>query len=457
MANEPTIAVLDIGKTNKKFFLFDRDYKVVFQRTLSFAQRLDEDGYDCEDLAEIEKFLFSTLEELCQSEEFDVKAINFSTYGASLVHVDAEGKPVVDMFNYLKPYPDGLLELLLPDAASKKQFELETCCPIQGNLNSGLQLFRIYHRRSELYSRIVTSLHFPQYVSFLLSREMYSDITSIGCHTSLWDFRKNTYHDWLGRLGIDIKLAPLRSCDTAKLIEFAGKVISVGTGMHDSSAALVPYLKLTKEPFLLMSTGTWSITLNPFNEQLLSETELEQGCLCYINYQGKPVKASRVFLGHRYAEEVARIADFFQTNKEKYNSLSFEKERLDKVVPLPSGHNMGDDILLDHFPFSQEDLGRFADDIDAYYQLVYELVHAQHYFVNIVDPNQAIKQVFVDGGFGQNDVFMHAMAIYNPNRKVFAAEVPQSTAVGAALVMHDHWNGNDLDDTDIVRLHQYQK
>lgn len=171
MNKESTIAILDVGKTNKKIFLFDRNYNIVYQKSLTFQQRYDEDGYECEDLDSIENFLFDTLRELLQSNKYTIRAINFSTYGASLVHLGEQGKPIVDMFNYLKPYPDDILQLLLPDELSKTKFELETRCPLQGNLNSGLQLFRIYQKRQALFQQIKCSLHFPQYLSYLLTEK----------------------------------------------------------------------------------------------------------------------------------------------------------------------------------------------------------------------------------------------------------------------------------------------
>jgi len=40
----PVIAVFDVGKTNKKLFLFDENYKIVFERTARFLETHDEDG-----------------------------------------------------------------------------------------------------------------------------------------------------------------------------------------------------------------------------------------------------------------------------------------------------------------------------------------------------------------------------------------------------------------------------
>jgi glycerol kinase len=58
--------------------------------------------------------------------------------------------------------------------------------------------------------------------------------------------------------------------------------------------------------------------------------------------------------------------------------------------------------------------------------------------------NSQVKQIFVDGGFSQNKVFMHLLARAYPNIKVYAASVPQATALGTALAIHPHWNSQAI-------------
>ena len=41
----------------------------------------------------------------------------------------------------------------------------------------------------------------------------YSDITSLGCHTQLWDLGKQDYHHWVYAEGLDKKLAPIYASD----------------------------------------------------------------------------------------------------------------------------------------------------------------------------------------------------------------------------------------------------
>ena len=191
------IAIFDIGKTNKKLFFFDEDYKIVFEKTECFVEIKDEDGDACEDLQKLIDFIFCSLDEVFSKKEYDIKAINFSAYGASFVYVDENGKPLTPLYNYLKNYPAELKKNFYDTYGGEKNFSLITASPVLGSLNSGMQLYRIKQEKPEIFHQIKYALHLPQFLSYLISQETVSDITSIGCHTYLWDFQKNKYHEWL--------------------------------------------------------------------------------------------------------------------------------------------------------------------------------------------------------------------------------------------------------------------
>ena len=57
MKKQEVTAVFDIGKTNKKFFLFDKDYQEVYREYSRFDEIKDEDGYPTEDLERLQKWL----------------------------------------------------------------------------------------------------------------------------------------------------------------------------------------------------------------------------------------------------------------------------------------------------------------------------------------------------------------------------------------------------------------
>src|ERR1700748_2238643 len=100
MTPTPVIAIFDVGKTNKKLFLFDESYNIVFERSARFNEIVDEDGFACENLDALKKSIFDSLNEVNRLPQFEVKAVNFSAYGASFVYLDKDGNPIAPLHNY---------------------------------------------------------------------------------------------------------------------------------------------------------------------------------------------------------------------------------------------------------------------------------------------------------------------------------------------------------------------
>ncbi|WP_214229230.1 FGGY family carbohydrate kinase [Pedobacter sp. B4-66] len=441
----PVIAIFDVGKTNKKLFLFDENYKIVFERSARFTETMDEDGDPCENLESLRLSVFDSLREVFRNPAFEIKSINFATYGASFVYLDENGNPLAPLYNYLKAYPEELKDQFYNTYGGKEEFSNLTASPVLGSLNSGMQLYRIKYEKPELFNRIKYALHLPQYLSYLISGETYSDLTSIGCHTNLWDFTKNAYHEWVKKEGIFEKLAPIVPSNSVMPAAFPGNNYAVGAGFHDSSAALVPYLVNFHEPFILLSTGTWCISFNPFNSSPLTAEELENDCLCYLQYEGKPVKASRLFSGYEHEQQVKRIAAHFGTDIITYRAVPYDVRIIEELQL-----NAQTDITS----FGERDLTDFATDIIAYHQLVLDLVNQQYIATNRVLKGTQVKRIFVDGGFSKNSIFMNLLAVVFPELEVFAAFMAQATAVGAALAIHKSWNTKPLPN-DIIELKYY--
>jgi sugar (pentulose or hexulose) kinase len=449
----PVIAVFDIGKTNKKLFLFNELYQIVFEKSEHLSETVDEDGDPCEDVQLLKSLVEDGLKAVLASPDFDVRAINFSAYGASFVYLDENGQTVGHLYNYLKPYPEKVRKQFYDSYGGENLFSFQTASPVLGSLNSGMQLYRLKYERPELFNRIKYALHLPQYLSYIVSDKAFSEITSVGCHTNLWHFQNSDYHFWVKREGLLEKFPLIAPSDMVVNPRVSDHVYAVGIGLHDSSAALIPYLVSFTEPFVLISTGTWAISLNPFNQNPLTKEELECDCLCYLQYTGKPVKASRLFLGHNHDEQVERLAGHFNQNKEKYFTMPFDKDILSRCDRWFDRNMTDKKSLLTQLKFASRDLSAFAGDQDAYHQLMYDLVVQQYVSTQLV-LNSDAKQIFVDGGFGSNSVYMNLLAIFFPQLKIYASSIPQATAIGAALAIHSMWNAETFP-ADIIQLKYY--
>lgn len=449
--NAPVIAIYDVGKTNKKLFLFNEDYEVVFERTVSLPETVDEDNYPCEDLALLSRWVKESFVDVLTKEGFDITAINFTSYGASFVHLDKSGNPLTPLYNYLKPYPPELSKKFYDKYGGEIMLSMHTASPVLGSLNSGMQLYRIKHTQKEIFKQIAYSLHLPQYISYLLTGKTYSDITSIGCHTNLWNFPQNNYHEWVYREGIIEKLAPIFPSDGITEITALDKKLKAGIGLHDSSAALIPYLTSFREPFVLISTGTWSISLNPFNPHPLTVEELQQDCLSYITYRGKPVKASRLFAGYEHEQQTRRLAEHFNKNKDFYNQVEYDRAIIESLRSKPV-LTTRDHSAITVFP--GRDINSFSTYEEAYHQLILDIINRQIHSTSLILKDTITKRIFVDGGFSKNSIFMRLLAEAFPEVEVYAASVAQATAIGAALAIHGHWN-NKPAPKDIIKLKYY--
>jgi sugar (pentulose or hexulose) kinase len=446
----PVVTIFDIGKTNKKIFLFNENYNVVYEKTEVLPETVDEDGDACENVDALSRWIHITLHEILANVEWDVRAINFATYGASFVFISTDGTPKLPLYNYLKKFPELLKAKFYDQHGGERLFSLETASPVLGSLNSGMLLYRLKNEKPQVFSKIKYALHLPQYTSFLISRIAYSDLTSIGCHTNLWNFKENKYHHWLLKEGIEKKLAPIIPTNHTNEIKIEKKRIHVGIGLHDSSAALIPYLINFSEPFALISTGTWCITLNPFNQSPLAEAELKQDCLCYLQYNGNTVKASRLFGGHFHDEQSERIAKHFGVNPMFYKEIKFNEVAIAQF----SKQKKRDEIILDKSLFANRDLSQFKTAEQAYIQMMVDLVAQQAYSTQLVIQGGDIKSIYVDGGFCNNSLFMNLLAMQFPSKQIYAATLAQATALGAALAIHSSWNTKPIP-KNLVQLKSY--
>ena len=127
-----TIAIFDIGKTNKKLFLFDESYTLVHEQSIQIPERVDEDGDTCDDEKTLTYWVRESFHQLIQNPKFNIKALNFSGFGASFVHLDKNGKPAAPLYSYLKPFPADLKEKFYTDYVADKIIARQTASPDLG-------------------------------------------------------------------------------------------------------------------------------------------------------------------------------------------------------------------------------------------------------------------------------------------------------------------------------------
>ena len=430
----PVIAIFDIGKTNKKLLLFDTDLNQVSESEETFNQVKDEDGFECDDIDSIENWIRKSVKELVRSEQYDLQAVNFTTYGATIVYLDGHGRRVTPVYNYLKTINESIPEYLFEKYGGRDEFSRRTASPALGMLNSGLQALWLKKTRPEIFSKVKHILHFPQYLSYILTGRIISEHTSIGCHTALWDFDNHMYHPWVKDEGISLP-DPV-PVDTMTDVEIFGKNVKVGTGLHDSSASLAPYFNTQLGNFLLVSTGTWCINMNPFNDEKLTSEELMKDCLCYMSITGNPVKSSRLFLGNMHDIALKKMSEYFKIHENSFRLVKPDTRLLYKMMTKYDAEKIfinteGDTPVL----FEDPEFFVFDNFIEGYHKLMIELSDLAVESIRLVlGRNDKNDVIYITGGFSKNPLFVKLLASSFPDKKVFTAEMSNATALGAASV-----------------------
>jgi hypothetical protein len=177
------------------------------------------------------------------------------------------------------------------------------------------------------------------------------------------------------------------------------------------------------------------------------------------------MKASRLFAGYEHEQQVQRLAAHFNTTTARAADVDFDP---DCVALLRSRDRPGGRSSAPGEPpagsaistttasvFHQRELSAFDSFEQAYHRLILDIMDQQVVSTRLVLHDTDVRRIFVDGGFGKNQVYMHLLAEAFPGIEVFAASIPQATAMGAALAIHRHWNSRPLPG-DIIELKYYK-
>jgi len=434
------VLIFDIGKTNKKILLFDRGLKVIHEEETLFEEIADDDGFKGDDIEKLEQWMLDACTRFLKDDRFVLRGINVTTYGASLMYLDAAGRRLTPVYNYLKPMPGGVVEPLYAAHGGKDEFCRNTASPALGMLNSGFQALWLKMVKPEIFRLVKTILHFPQYLSYLLTGEARSEHTSIGCHTGLWDFDRMVYHPWTKQLGAT--LPDPEAVETTCSSTLFDKSVPVGIGIHDSSSSLVPYFMNSQDEFILVSTGTWCISMNPFNSDPLTAHELKKDCLAFMSIRQKPVKSSRLFLGRIHDVNVERLNQLFGVDDSAYKTVALNEAMIRMLNRKSNGKRIFfRSGVADDYVDNTIKKVTFDSFEEAYHQLLLDLADLTKESIKlIIAEKDMTRNIYISGGFSKNSIFLVLIASHFPEKHVFTSEVANATSLGAALVL---WKGMD--------------
>ncbi len=191
---------------------------------MRLPETADEDGDPCECIHSLRDFVHSSLEEALALPGVDVRAVNVSAYGASLVYIDPEGRPLTPLYNYLKSYPAHLRDGLHGQYGGKAGFSRQTASP-RSTASIPAAVIPSENGAPRTVCPCASRAAPAAVCEFPVDGTPCADITSIGCHTAMWDFERNDYHSWIQNEQLAHVMAPLRD---------AGDVVNGVVGEGDS-------------------------------------------------------------------------------------------------------------------------------------------------------------------------------------------------------------------------------
>jgi sugar (pentulose or hexulose) kinase len=248
--------------------------------------------------------LLDALKHFAREPGFD--AISITTHGASAALLGKDRSLAMPVLDYEHEYPT---EIVAAYTALRPSFS-ETFSPrLPMGLNVGAQLHFQQTAFPDDFANVSEIVTYPQYWAGRLTGVFVNEVTSLGCHTDLWNPKTGSYSFLVDRLGLRDLMAPVRSAFDALgpvLPDIAVEIglstdIPVYCGIHDSNASLLAHLVEREAPFAVVSTGTWVVIFGVGGD--LDHLDPARDTLANVDAYGRTVPSAR-FMGGREFEIV---------------------------------------------------------------------------------------------------------------------------------------------------------
>jgi len=463
------IIVIDIGMTNKKVAVYDDSLRQVEAEYRNFPPVVL-DGLETHNLAAMEEWFLERMAAFAA--KYPVKSIAVSTHGATFACVGGDGKPCVPCVFYTYEPGDAFHDRFYDLFGKPEDLQARTGTPyFKSMINPAKGILFAKERFPADFAKTKYLLNYPQYWGFRFCGKTGAEGTYAGCHSYLWDWTEKRWSDVARKLGITDKMpGELRdswdvlgtvSAEVSKRTGLSPDVI-VTMGIHDSNSSLLPHFaKKGKTGFVLNSTGTWCVIMNPVEKYGFKADEL--GKVVFFNQSAfrMPVKTA-IFLGGLEFETWTKLID--EANGTK-SAPAFDKALYDEVLAKKSLFVMPEIVSgSGQFPGSKprvvED-GKvyFLDDIRSKKSVppsfakpevaraalkislvIQTLVAAERAGLD------ASKELFTEGGFRKNEAYNALLSAALPGSRVSLTDIAEATALGAAMTAKMALTGKKLAD-----------
>mgnify|MGYP006291907605 CR=1 FL=1 len=466
MDRKSCIAVLDIGKTNKKIVAYDDNLNVLATR-IEQIDEVDREGFVSDNVPEIRRFFFEQLKDM--NREFAIKAISVSAHGATFCCVDETGELSAPQVSYTTDPGPELDEKFYAEFGDPEELQKETAtASFNLLLNVARGIYFVRDRFPEGFARTKHILNYNSYWAYVLTGKPSAEHTYMGCHSFLWDFHNSQPSSVARKMGV-VDLLPAevkRPWDVVGTISAAvaeetglSPDTIVTHGLHDSNAALVPYMCTVDHDFVLNSTGTWCVDMHEVDQVEFAEEELGKTVFYNLNAWGKPVKTS-IFLG---GAEFDAYLDILERIHGEVEYPPFDPEMCQQVIKdqryfIMPGVTPGTGqfpgckarIIEAHKEFPLEDIQ--AGKVTPAFLKDQRLTHAILDLSLVIQTTVALERIgvedglsiYTEGGFRRNETYNGLLSSFYPNSEYCRTNLEEASAVGAAICAKCALEGKDL-------------
>lgn len=304
--------VIDIGKSNAKLLLLDDAGQVVERHSRANASVTSTLGYPALDVLGLQDWMQQTLR--ASNKALHCGHVIASTHGAALV---ALGQDTLAWQPVDYEFEGVALEGAAHTAFQAANSFRETLSPeLPAGLNAARQLHWLQATHPQAWRNTQTLLPYAQYWAWLLSGVASSEVSSLGCHTHLWNPAEARFSSMATSRGWAALFAPLRSA-----WEVLGTVgteraqawglpadCQVHVGVHDSNACLARYFQAPAgqgaaseipEALTIVSSGTWTVLMAPGAPS--ESLRAEQDMLGNVDVTGRMTPTARFMGGREFA------------------------------------------------------------------------------------------------------------------------------------------------------------
>ncbi len=421
MAGQGDIVVLDVGKTLSKLSRWSRA-GLLLEKVSRLNARVAVDGVAVLDVAGIGDWVQETLKSFAAAGP--VSAIIPVGHGAAVAAI-RDAKLAFAPLDYEQPMPPGVLA----DYRAGRDRFADTGSPaLPLGLNFGAQLHWLATKTNG-----ATLLPWAQYWSWFLSGAATSEVTSLGCHSDLWNPGACDYSAVAKRRGWAAQFAPLaKAGDAIGMLkpEFGlGENVRVHCGIHDSNAALIAargFPEIAGKEATVLSTGTWFVAMRSPAEPIdLTALPEARDCLVNVDAFGQPVASAR-FMGGR---EIELLGDRIDLPEDQHAMLRSLPDVLGSGAMILPGFAPGCGPFPDNageWINKPEDLNQQRATIALYVALLADIS---------LDLIGAKDRLLIEGRFAQCDLFVRALATLQPDMRVFAASEEADVSLGAVRLI----------------------